>query len=429
MSLKQYDILLLGSTGYTGEMVLEYLLENYEIKIKTDKLKILCGVRNVNKLNNILLKIKERINVECIDKINTKECDVENYESVLNCAMLCKVVISTVGPYGKYGYTIVKACIDGSCDYLDACGEHDFILNVYKEYNKIAKEKELKIIHSASFISAISDLGNLIIQEEFEKKYKSACSYVRIRLSSEGSNYRTVGKATLKSYLLFKKTVGNKYNKYYLCQGGDSNSDCVKWEDKHKTQNFCYEKEFGYCFDTTYSVVEETYVLWSNYLLNYKYGKNLVIDYKQYDSDLSYFKYMIKVGLFYINSFFSNFTFIDYLLDKYVDNFHKVKTSSELKKCNWKCTIVGESENDNISNTDILKKDEQNKQVVLNLQGKNEDPGYLLTAKIISEAAISLVENKTDLNTNFGVMSVSVGLGWTLIDRLKQAAISITIDK
>lgn len=36
-----------------------------------------------------------------------------------------KLVITTVGPYLKYGDKVVKACVEGNADYLDLTGEED----------------------------------------------------------------------------------------------------------------------------------------------------------------------------------------------------------------------------------------------------------------------------------------------------------------
>ncbi|KAI4840349.1 saccharopine dehydrogenase [Plasmodium brasilianum] len=444
MNGKKYDILLLGSTGYTGQMILEYLLKKYEKEITNGQIKLLCAVRNINRLNEILLRLKEKEKLRNTEKIYKKEVDVvNNYDSILSCCKMCDVVVSTIGPYAIYGYNIVKACVQANCHYLDACGEHDFILRIYKEFNEIAKEKKLKIIHSASFISALSDLGTYIIQEEFLSKYKKPCSYVRIRLSNEGSDFRTVGKTTIKSALLFKKRLGNSYNKHYLCENkyddiSSTDDGFPLYEKKIKTTNyfFDYEEEFGYCFDTVYSKIEEAYVLWSNYLMNYKYGKNLVIDYKQYDAELSMPMYIIKRMFSMLINGLKYLTPVDYVTDKYVDYLHKPKTSDQLKKGFWKCTIVGEmcdmytdgTQNKNSDDNTNSNENENkgNKKIILHLNGENEDPGYLLTAKIISESAISLFQN--NLPNSFGVLSVSVGLGMALVERLKQASLCIHVE-
>ncbi|VWU48795.1 conserved protein, unknown function [Hepatocystis sp. ex Piliocolobus tephrosceles] len=454
MAGKMYDILLLGSTGFTGQMVLEYFLKNYEKEIKNEKIKILCAVRDINKLNKYLSYLKEEEKISNIEKIHLKDnVNATSYESVLSCCKLCKVVINTVGPFTLYGYNIVKACIESNCHYIDVSGEHNFILNIYKEFDKTAKEKKLKIIHSASFISAVSDIGNYIIQNEFIKKYKKPCSYVRIRLSKEGHEHRTISSGTLRSFLLARKYIHNRYNKYFLCNNkydvGELKDNKYNFvlnkinEEKNKYFFSDYEKEFGYCSDTIYSHIEEAYILWSNYLLNYKYGKNLIVNFKQYDTKLSTTMYIIKKVFSFLFAPFKYVFFNSYIINKYIELFHIPKTAKELKKSHWSVSVVGElydleKEDDksnkqkksdtNNKNTKQITDNKQDKnsvekKMVLHMKGQNEDAGYLLSAKIIAEGALSLLQSK--LPDKFGVISVSVGLGNALVERLKNALINI----
>ncbi|KMZ94700.1 hypothetical protein PVMG_02589 [Plasmodium vivax Mauritania I] len=482
MDGKKYDILLLGSTGYTGQMVLEYFLKNYQRGISSGEVKLLCAVRSTKKLSDILLRIKEKEAITCSEKIEAKQCDVGDYDSILSCCRMCRVVISTVGPYATYGYNTVKACVEGNCHYVDVCGEHTFMLSIHKEFNEIAKEKKLKIIHSASFISAISDLGTFIIQEEFLKRYKEPCPYIRIRLSAEGSELRTVGKTTIRSFLQFRKDVQNGYHEHYLCDGkydkvvNDKVSSYLQEKEKKKKSFFDYEEEFGYCFGTVYSRAEEAYVLWSNYLLNYRYGKSLTVSYQQYDAHLTTPMYVLRKMLSSVKKVFSSvvafalspFGLGDYLVGKYVDWLHTPKTATELRRAFWACTVVGqscvgvssssedakggkgpvegthpksgnqESGNQESGNQECGNQKSGNQESVnqnsgsrerkifLHLSGKNEDPGYLLSAKIISESGLSLLES--NLPDTFGVLSVSVGLGQVVVERLRRASLGMRIE-
>ncbi|GAB64913.1 hypothetical protein PCYB_041150 [Plasmodium cynomolgi strain B] len=443
MDGKKYDILLLGSTGYTGQMVLEYFLKNYQGGISSGEVKLLCGVRSTKKFSDILLRMKEKEGVTCSEKINTKECDVGNYDSILSCCSMCRVVISTVGPYATYGYNIVKACVEGNCHYVDVCGEHTFMLKIYKEFNEIAKKKKLKIIHGASFISAISDLGTFIIQEEFLKRYKQPCPYIRVRLSAEGSEFRTVGKSTIKSILQFRKDVQNDYNEHYLCENkyekvvNDEVSSYLLEKENKKKSFFDYEKEFGYCFGTVYSAAEETYVL---------YGKNLIVSYQQYDAHLTTPMYILRKMLSTVKNMFNSvvafalrpFGLGNYLASKYVDWLHTPKTAAELRKAFWTCAVVGQSYVGVSNSSEDAKRGKgpaegahsksgnQERKIFLHLSGKNEDPGYLLSAKIISESALSLLEST--LPDTFGVLSVSVGLGQVVVERLRKASLGMRIE-
>lgn len=450
---RKFDILLLGGTGYTGQMVLEYILRNYSKEIKEGALTLCCGVRKAEKLKDVIRSIveqKEHGEVETKremeigeneysifdKKIHINIVDINDYNSIVNVCSQSKVVINMTGPYSVYGYNVVKSCVETNCHYIDASGEHNFIRRIIKDFNETAKEKKIKIIHSASFISAISDLGNFIVQNEHLKKFNKPCEYVRVRLSTEGSKYSTIGKTTIASAILARKEIGKAYNKHYLCDNKyEESKDPSFLSEKKKSGNsfIDYEEEVGYCFPTIYSEIEEGYVLWSNYLLNYKYGKNFLFDFKKYDPNINAFVYVCKKVTSAVTSFIGSFQLCNYAFQKYIDNWYTPKTANELKKAFWKVTIIGESliADDSIQDKSNSQNPSTNKpktnKVYLYLSGENEDPGYLLTAKIISESALALLQNESE-NGHYGVTTISVGLGHAVVQRLKRASININLE-
>ena len=56
------------------------------------------------------------------------------------------------------------------------------------------------------------------------------------------------------------------------------------------------------------------------------------------------------------------------------------------------------------------------------------DPGYSATAKMLSEAAISILLNEDKIPKSYGVLTPASGIGLTLIDRLKEKNISFKVD-
>ena len=49
--------------------------------------------------------------------------DVEDELSLQEMASQCHVVVNCVGPYGFYGETVVRACIESGAHHLDVSGE------------------------------------------------------------------------------------------------------------------------------------------------------------------------------------------------------------------------------------------------------------------------------------------------------------------
>ncbi|KAL3964508.1 hypothetical protein ACCO45_001512 [Purpureocillium lilacinum] len=113
---RQYDLVVLGATGYTGRFVAEHVAGHLPTNLKW----AVAG-RSEAKLQAII--------EECA-KINADRLppsiEIANVDSVAELQALAEkafVVITTVGPYCMYGEKVFKACADSGTHYLDCTGE------------------------------------------------------------------------------------------------------------------------------------------------------------------------------------------------------------------------------------------------------------------------------------------------------------------
>lgn len=67
-------------------------------------------------------------------------------------------MISTVGPYSRYGLPLVGACAAAGTDYVDLAGEPMFIRDSIDLYHKQAADTGARILHACGFDSIPSDL-------------------------------------------------------------------------------------------------------------------------------------------------------------------------------------------------------------------------------------------------------------------------------
>ena len=107
MSNKQYDVVVYGATGFTGQLVVEYLAQHYPT---STQLKWAIAGRNLQKLS----QIKEQYNVD--SSIDSIHADAEDIDSLANMVKSCKVVLTTVGPYQLYGNELVELCANNGTD-------------------------------------------------------------------------------------------------------------------------------------------------------------------------------------------------------------------------------------------------------------------------------------------------------------------------
>ena len=74
-------------------------------------------------------------------------------------AEAARVVITTVGPYIRYGEPLVAACAEAGTDYVDLTGEPEFVDRMYLAHHERATQTGARIVHACGFDSIPHDLG------------------------------------------------------------------------------------------------------------------------------------------------------------------------------------------------------------------------------------------------------------------------------
>src|SRR6516165_7254980 len=112
-SSSKYDIVVYGATGFTGQLVAEYLAGHY----RDDKqLKWAMAGRSLDKLK----AVREAIGAPA----DTPLLAADSSDAGALKAMVdqTRSVLTTVGPYQWYGNELLAACVASGTDYLDLCG-------------------------------------------------------------------------------------------------------------------------------------------------------------------------------------------------------------------------------------------------------------------------------------------------------------------
>src|SRR5436305_9967889 len=152
MAEPRFDVVLFGATGFTGALTAEYLAEHAPAETRW----ALAG-RNRGKLEDVRSKLAG-VNPAC-DTLELLEADVNNADSLRAIAEAAKVVISTVGPYIRYGEPLVAACAKAGTAYVDLTGEPEFVDRMWLGYHEQALASGARIVHSCGFDSIPYDLG------------------------------------------------------------------------------------------------------------------------------------------------------------------------------------------------------------------------------------------------------------------------------
>jgi short subunit dehydrogenase-like uncharacterized protein len=148
---REYDVVVFGATGFTGELTAEYLAR----KAGGETRGALAG-RNLEKLEAVRRRLAD-VNAACA-KLPLLQADISDPASIRAIAESTKVVITTVGPYIHYGEPLVAACAAAGTDYVDLTGEPEFVDLMWLRHHKAAEASGARIVHSCGFDSIPYDL-------------------------------------------------------------------------------------------------------------------------------------------------------------------------------------------------------------------------------------------------------------------------------
>ena len=169
--VREFDILIYGATGFTGKLVAEYVVEQYGKNIKWG----MAG-RSKNKLEAVRDAIGAPADTPLV------VCDSDNDAEVAAMVAQTKVLITTVGPYQLYGDKVIVACANAGTDYVDLCGEPNWIANQVIGLDDAAKKSGARIVFSCGFDSIPTDLGVFYLQEQAKARLGHVLPRIRGRV-------------------------------------------------------------------------------------------------------------------------------------------------------------------------------------------------------------------------------------------------------
>jgi short subunit dehydrogenase-like uncharacterized protein len=159
--MTDHDIVLFGATGFTGGLVAEYLARHADGRAPSQW--ALAG-RSLERL----AAVRRRLSAidPALAELTLIRADVTDPASLRAVADSARVVISTVGPFIRYGEGLVAACAQTGTDYVDLTGEPEFVDLMYLRHHATAQRTGARLIHACGFDSVPHDLGALFTVDQ-----------------------------------------------------------------------------------------------------------------------------------------------------------------------------------------------------------------------------------------------------------------------
>ncbi|HEX3917341.1 MAG TPA: saccharopine dehydrogenase NADP-binding domain-containing protein [Caulobacteraceae bacterium] len=147
-SSPQFDLVVYGASGFTGQLVAEHLAKRYGVD---GDLKWAVAGRSAERLRGVL---------EALDaEVPLIVADADDPASLDRMLAQTHAVLTTVGPYQLYGSPLVGACAARGVDYLDLCGEVNWMRRMIDEHQAAAERSGARILFSCGFDSIPFELG------------------------------------------------------------------------------------------------------------------------------------------------------------------------------------------------------------------------------------------------------------------------------
>jgi short subunit dehydrogenase-like uncharacterized protein len=151
-----FDIILFGATGFTGQLVAAHLASRGPVGLRW----ALAG-RSLPRLEGVresLQALHPGLDLPLI------QADSADDESLARMVARTRVVCTTVGPYLHHGLPLVRACAEAGVACCDLTGEVPFIRQSIDRAHDIARASGARIVHCCGYDSIPSDLGTLMVQ-------------------------------------------------------------------------------------------------------------------------------------------------------------------------------------------------------------------------------------------------------------------------
>ena len=388
---KDIDIIIYGATGFTGKLCVKYFQS-----INTTVTWAMAG-RNLIKLQKVADDHQAKVEILLADSDDESALD--------NLTSRARVILSTAGPFHRYGSKLVASCIKNHAHYVDITGENFWVKGLIEKHHAEASAKGIRIIPSCGFDSIPSDLGAFFSAQAIGKPIKRIESFHSYEGGASGGTLETM-------FSMGELDLGDDLTNPFLLNPEDSYSDeqMQLSSDRvgiaKKSEINAWSGPFIMATANT-RVVRRTEALLA--LRQESYGPDFTYqEHAFHKSWWSAAKSLVLTGLSVLILLSPLKRLVKPFLPKPGEG-----PSETVQENGWfDCKFIVEA-NDGTKS-------------VFNMNGKG-DPGYKVTSKLVSECALCLIEDQDTLPGGVeygGILTSASGLGESLIARLKRVGIN-----
>ena len=163
---RPYDVILYGASGFVGRQTARYFSDH------APGLRWAVAGRSAAKL--------EALRAEFIAASpGIVVADAGDAAALDALAAQARVVLSTAGPFARFGSELVAACVRHGTHYVDITGETPWVRQMIDRHHDAAAKSATRIVPGCGFDSVPSDLGAWLVASALNAKHGERCVSVK----------------------------------------------------------------------------------------------------------------------------------------------------------------------------------------------------------------------------------------------------------
>ena len=155
---RDLDLVLLGATGFVGRLTAAHLARS-----APPGLRVALAGRSAERL----AALRDELGAGAAGW-ELRTTDVTDRAALDRLAGATRVLVTTVGPYARWGLPVVAACAEHGTHYADLTGEALFARDSIEASHAAARSSGARVVHSCGFDSIPSDLGVRLVAQQAE---------------------------------------------------------------------------------------------------------------------------------------------------------------------------------------------------------------------------------------------------------------------
>ena len=411
---REFDIILYGATGFVGKLTAEYLA-----RAGGDARIALAG-RSPERLE----AVRKTLGAAAQDW-DLISADATSESSLEAMAARTRVVITTVGPYTRYGLPLVAACAAAGTDYADLTGEANFVRESIDLYHKQAADTGARIVHACGFDSVPSDLTVYALfraaRDDGAGELGETNFVVRSMRGGASGGTIASGVEIMRTAARDSEVRRQMADPYTLSTDRAAEPEFGAQPDLTLRRGSQIAPELAGVWTAAFPMAPSNtrIVRRSNALMNWAYGRTF-----RYTETMSMGSSPVApVASAVMTGFSSAFfglgsRFLDRVPPKLLERVLPKSGSGPSAKARERGFYKVETYTTTTSGARYVARMEQ-----------RGDPGYQATSVILGECGLALAKDRDKLSDLHGVLTPAAAMGDALLDRFQRAGIELRTER